>query len=65
MGYKNLGHKELTRQQKGGITRAHLNIINGAHEGDTDVLKKKHAGNKAALEHIKKLDKDYNDNYEI
>ena len=64
VGFKNLGHKQLTRQQKGGITRAHLNIMNGAHDGDFDVLKKQHKGNKAAQEHIKHLNKLAEENYD-
>lgn len=58
-GYKNLSHKqEMSAQKKGGITRAHLNVINsGEHEEGMKALKKKHAGDKEAQKHIKNLDK--------
>lgn len=66
MGYKNLGHKqECSPQIKGAITKAHLNAINsGEHAEGVAALKKKYAGNKDAIAHIKNNEKTFAENWE-
>ena len=60
-GYKNLGHKqEFNAQRKGALTKAHLNVVNGGdYEGGMSSLMMKHAGNKKAQEHLKKMHETY------
>lgn len=63
-GYKNLTHKqEFNAQHKGHLTRQHLGTVinSGDPEEGLKSLKKKHAGNKGALRHLKGLEKDRSD----